>query len=334
MKISGFIVLFSVVVVCSCNRTDSIESSQHWLELEAMASLMDYDLKELEDEIINLGKFTEELFEHKEEWISKADKSKYLIKGVAANAGSGADSSLSTLYIPELEQDLDMVMEMIYVTNPLDSIFKDIVRKRSVVSQVYFNSSAQLNRLYPPYDVYNMLEPDLDLTSFNFYYEADEAHNPSKSTVWVKDIYVDPVGRGWMISLLQPVYHENKLMMVMAFDITINNIVESYINKSNKILLIVDATGTVVAGKNKAIEALSLPPLKNHTYTQTITSDSYRVEDFNLFKSKSREVRKMASDIILAGEKKYTLGDDVEKMIIRAKRIERLNWFMLDLELQ
>lgn len=334
MKNNGYLTSLLLVIALSCSPRDTDENSEHWFELEAMASLMDHDLSELEDEIINLVKFTESLYENKEEWISKADKSKYLIKGVAANASPDADPNKSSLYIPQMGQDLEAVKEMMYITNPLDSLFKEIVKKKEVVSQVYFNSSAQMNRLFPPYDVYNMLEPDLDVTSFNFYYEADEIHNPSKSTVWVKEIYIDPVGRGWMISLLQPVYHENKLMMVMAFDITINDIIESYINKSNKILLIVDATGTVVVGKNKAIEALSLPPLKNHTYTQTITSDSYRVEDFNLFKSKSKEVRKMASDIILAGEKKYTLSDVGEKMIIRAKRIDRLNWFILDLELQ
>lgn len=333
MKISGFVFLFLLISGIACNPNESVDKSEYWFELEATTSLMDYDLKELEDEIIRLGKFTEQLFENKEELILNADKSKYIFKGIAANSAPNADSLLSSLYKPEMGQDLDAVKEMIYITNPLDEVFREILQKNKVVSQVYFNSSAQINRLYPPYDIYNMLEPDLDLTSFNFYYEADEEHNPSKKAVWVKEIYIDPVGRGWMISLLQPVYHENKLMLVLAFDITLNDIIETYINKSNRILLIVDAKGSVVAGKNKAIEAISLPPLKNHTYTQTITSDSFRVEDFNLFKSKSKEVRKMASDIILAGERKVVLEGQGEKMTVRAKRIDRLNWFILDLEL-
>lgn len=333
MKISGYWFLFISYIVFACSPDNSSERSELWLELEATASLMEHDLMDLEEEIMKLGKATEDLFANKEYLISNADKLKYQIKGIAANSAPNADSALSSLYIPDLGQDMDAVREMIYITNPLDDLFREIVEKRNVVSQVYFNSSAQINRLYPPYDVYNMLEPDLDLTSFNFYYEGDENHNPSKSPVWVREIYIDPVGRGWMISLLYPVYHENKLMMVLAFDITVNDIIESYVNKSDKNLLIVDATGTVVAGKNKAIEALSLPPLKNHTYTQTITSDSFRVEDFNLFKSKSKEVRRMASEIILAGQKIHHLEDEGDKMIIRAKRIDRLNWYILDLDL-
>jgi hypothetical protein len=333
MKISRYLFSFLLVSAFACTSNDLIDRPEDWFELEATASLMGHDLEELEDEIISLGIFTEQLFENKEELISKADKSKYIFRGIAANSAPNADSLLSSLYLPEMDQNLDAVKEMIYITNPLDDVFREILQRKKVVSQVYFNSSAQMNRLYPPYDIYNMLEPGLDVTTFNFYYEADEIHNPSKGPVWVKEIYIDPVGRGWMISLLQPVYHENKLMLVLGFDITLNDIIETYINKSNKILLIVDSTGTVVAGKNKAIEAISLPPLKNHTYTQTITSDSFRVEDFNLFKSKSKEVRKMASDIILAGEKKYVMDNEGEKMIVRAKRIDRLNWFILDLEL-
>jgi hypothetical protein len=322
---------FLLALFVACDPSNSNKHSNKRIELEAIVFMMDHDLEVLEDEIINLRQFTERLFENKEEVLSKANRKKYVIQGVGANAGIEVDSSLSSLYIPDIDQDKQAVNELIYLTNPLDSLFKSIVEKHKVVSQVYFNSSTQLNRLYPPYDVYNMLEPDLDLTTFNFYYEADETNNPSRALVWVDEIYIDPVGRGWMISLLNPVYHNDDLKMVLAFDITVNDIFESYIEKSNKELIVVDATGTVVAGKSKAIEVLSLPPLKNYTYKQTITSDSFRMEDFNLFKSKNIEVRKTASNIILAGERESILNSEGEKIIVFSQKLERLNWYILEL---
>ncbi|SMD44283.1 hypothetical protein SAMN00777080_2903 [Aquiflexum balticum DSM 16537] len=325
--------LFLLAVFVACGPSNSNHYLNNRIELEAIALMMDHDLEVLEDEITKLGEFTTGLFDNKEEVLSKADKNKYVIKGVGANAGILVDTSLSSLYIPEIDQDKQAVDELIYLTNPLDSLFKSIVEKHKVVSQVYFNSSTQLNRLFPPYDVYNMLEPDLDLTTFNFYYEADEKNNPSRGLVWVDEIYIDPVGRGWMISLLNPVYHYDNLKMVLAFDITVNDIFESYIEKSNKELIVVDATGTVVAGKSKAIEVLSLPPLKNYTYKQTITSDSFRMEDFNLFKSKNIEVRKTASNIILAGERESVLNSEGEKIIVISEKLERLNWYILELVL-
>lgn len=331
MKFNSLLTAFLLVVFIACSPTNSEKKLNNRIELEAIVSMMDHDLEVLEDEIIKLGQFTESLFENKEEVLSKADKKKYIINGVGANAGIVVDSNLSSLYIPKIGQDEQTVNELIYLTNPLDSLFKKIIEKNKVVSQVYFNSSAQLNRLYPPYDVYNMLEPDLDLTSFNFYYEGDEKNNPSRGLVWVDEIYIDPVGRGWMISLLNPVYHEDNLKMVLAFDITVNDIFESYIEKSSKELIVVDATGTVVAGKSKAIEVLSLPPLKNYTYKQTITSDSFRMEDFNLFKSKNIEVREIASNIILAGDRQSVLDSGGEKIIVISQKLERLNWYILEL---
>lgn len=331
MKFNSLLTASLLVVFIACSPTNSEKKLNNRIELEAIVSMMDHDLEVLEEEIIKLGQFTESLFENKEEVLSKADKKKYIINGVGANAGTEVDSNLSSLYIPKIGQDEQTVNELIYLTNPLDSLFKRIVGKNKVVSQVYFNSSAQLNRLYPPYDVYNMLEPDLDLTSFNFYYEGDEKNNPSRGLVWVDEIYIDPVGRGWMISLLNPVYHEDNLKMVLAFDITVNDIFESYIEKSTKELIVVDATGTVVAGKSKAIEVLSLPPLKNYTYKQTITSDSFRMEDFNLFKSKNIEVREIASNIILAGERQSVLNSEGEKIIVISQKLERLNWYILEL---
>jgi len=176
-----------------------------------------------------------------------------------------------------------------------------------------------------------MLEPDLDLTSFNFYYLADENHNPNRETVWVDEIYIDPVGNGWMISLLYPIYVGEDLKMVLAFDITLNDIIEAYLDKFDRNFVIIDSTGKLVAGKSKAIEALSLPPLKNHTYTQTITSDSFRIDDFNLFRSKNIEVRKLASQIILSNKDEYLLRDSGLEIKISSAKMETLDWYVLDL---
>jgi C4-dicarboxylate-specific signal transduction histidine kinase len=175
-----------------------------------------------------------------------------------------------------------------------------------------------------------MLEPNLDLTSFNFYYEADQSNNPERKPVWVDAMYIDPVGRGWMITLTRPVYHNDELKLVLGMDITLNDIIENYVNKTNHQILIVDREGTVVAGKSKTIEVFSLPPLKNHTYTQTITSDSFRKEDFNLFKSRSKEVRRIAGEII-NGQKNevwMTLGQRQIKIV--SKKMSKLDWFVLE----
>lgn len=315
----------------SCSQSKKSTLDKVELELNAFISLVEYDFQTLEEEIKELGEFVINLHENEEVVLSKVNTNKYEFIGGFSNVSPNEDTDLSTIYISEKAKDREEAMKLLYLTNPLDSAFKTIIEKYPVVSQVYFNSDLQINRLYPPYDAFSMLEPDLDLTSFNFYYLADEPHNPNKGVVWVDEIYVDPVGKGWMISLLNPIYVGEDLKMVLAFDITLNDIIESYLDKFDRNFVIIDSTGKLVAGKSKGIEALSLPPLKNHTYTQTITSDSFRIDDFNLFRSKSREVRKLASQVILANEVEYTLNDSGLEINISVAKMATLDWYVLDL---
>lgn len=318
-------------LLLSCRGQDNTSTNPDLFGVNTFISLLEYDLAKLEDEIEMLAGISENLFDRQAELIAGGDRSKYLIEGISANAEPGADPSKSSLYLSKLGQDKKAVEDLILVTNPLDSAFIKLVNKFPVVSQVYLNSPLQLNRLYPPYDVNAMLEPDLNLTAFNFFYEADQSHNPGKKAVWVDEMYIDPVGRGWMITLAYPVYHEDQLQFVLGLDITLNDIIENYINKSSHQLLIVDKDGTVVAGKSKTIEAFSLPPLKNHTYTQTITSDNFRKEDFNLFKSRDEEVRRIADRIINHKEQELWMSNGPRKVKIVSRKMNKLKWFVLEI---
>ncbi|WP_009035809.1 hypothetical protein [Indibacter alkaliphilus] len=325
-----FFLLF-FVILSSCSQREKENTPPNNLELVTFTRLLDYDLGNLENEIKNLGDILQGYFEKKDSILAVADRGRYKFQGGIANAIPNEDPNLSTIYISSKAQNMDEVMDLLYLTNPIDHHFKELFEKYEVLSQVYFNSKLQINRLYPPYDANTMLEPDLHIPSFNFYYEADLDYNPEKKTVWVKDIYIDPVGKGWVASLIHPVYVEEDLKMVLGFDITVNDLIEFYLNNTSRNLVIIDGAGTVVAGKSKGIEALSLPPLKNFTYNQTIKADNFRMEDFNLFRSKSKEVRKLASKVILSGEESFFLKDGQESVAISVVKMDRMDWFVLDI---
>jgi hypothetical protein len=327
------IVLFVLLLFSSCKESEEKKSNDIQIELKAFISLLEYDFRLLEEQIQTLGKEVKLLLENKDQILeANPDHGIRFIRGIGNNKGLD-NSKGSTIYISDIgkvyKKEID---ELLAVTQPLDELFREIVENNEVVSQVYFNSKYQVNRLFPPYDAISMLEPDLDLRKFNFYYLALEENNPEKTVVWVDEIYIDPVGRGWMISLLYPVYYDDEFIMVLGFDITLNDIINSYLHKFERNFVLVDATGTLVAGKTKAIEALSMPPLKNHTYTQTITSDSFRMEDFNLFRSKSKRVRQMASSIILSNEKEQRFTDYGVEIKVRAEKMDILNWYLLDID--
>ncbi|MBW3468630.1 Cache sensor protein [Arthrospiribacter ruber] len=315
----------------ACSNPNKEQSQKVSLELTSFVKLLEYDLRNLENEITALTDTIKYFYSKKESLVSNADKSLFRFENGIANPLPNADLNLSTLYISELAKDKNEAMDLVYVTNPIDPLFKALFEKYEVISQVYFNSIPQLSRLYPPYEALSVLEPDLDITSFNFFYEADAVNNPERGNVWLSEIYIDPAGRGWVASLIRPVYIDNELLMVVGFDITVNDLIGIYLNNTSRNIVIVDGRGTVVAGKAKAIEGLSLPPLKNHTYSQTITSDSFRAEDFNLFRSKSKEVRNLASRIILSEEKYLSLKDEDESFNVIVERMENIDWYVLDL---
>lgn len=245
-----------------------------------------------------------------------------------------ANKAMGTAYVSTLATDNDAVKKLLMWSYPINGLFKSLLEENSAIAQVYFNSPLQANLLYPPYAAEDLVEPDLDLNKFNFYYEATFEKNPSKERVWIPSIYLDPVGKGWMVSLLYPVYDGDEFLFVLGFDITLKEIIENYVNQYSKQLIIIDSKGTLVAGKSRAIEALSLPPLKDHVYSHTITSDSFRPDEFNLFKSKNQLVRNLASEVLLGNKVDFYLKNDFYKFSGVIKKIERMNWYLIDLEWQ
>ncbi|SNS50339.1 hypothetical protein SAMN06295967_11146 [Belliella buryatensis] len=327
-----FLILFLIITACQPNKNYSSEEKS--LEVEAFIALLDYDFEALEQELARLGNQIQKLYASKDSVLALADRSRYKIEGHYANSAPNENPELSTLYLPKIPNtDPQAVEEMLLLTNPLDDAFRRVISNNEVISQVYLNSKVQFNRLYPPYDAATMLDPDLDVTSYNFYYEADEVNNPERKMVWVREIYIDPVGKGWVVSLLNPVYIDDDLKMVLAFDISINAILDNYLSQTNRKLIILDEAGTVIAGKSRAIEALALPPLKNHTYIQTISSDSFRPEEYNLFKSKNKTVRSMISHFLLSGGDRYLLNEGLDNFEVGAYKMKRTGWLILDVEI-
>lgn len=331
MKIRSLVFFFILVMMVQCGPSKNDQFDKTIIQMNAFITLLEYDLQVLEREIETLGHKIQGLFTEQGSITSQGYQRRVPPRrGIHNNAGID-DPDACTTYISEIAEEGVDLDQLLRVTESVDALFKDVVRRHEMVTQVYFNSKRQVNKLYPPYDAFAMLETNLDLTSFNFYYLADEENNPERLTLWLDELYIDPVGKGWMISLLHPIYVEDELIMVLAFDVTLNTIIDNYLNNFDNNFIIVDATGTLVAGKTKAIESMSLPPLKNHTYTQTITSDTFRKEEFNLFRSKSSEVRKMASKLILANEDEYLLSDYGFQAQVTTARMNVLDWVLLDL---
>ena len=173
----------------------------------------------------------------------------------------------------------------------------------------------------------------MDVSQFNFFYEADLAHNPSKETVWIPEPYVDPAGKGWIFSLVHPVYDGEELSAVVGIDLSIGDAIDSYLNSVDGYFVLVNGNGDIIGGKSEAIELLGMPLLKNHVYRETIQMDNFRGADFNLSRSKNREVRQMAKSILIDKKKYFDLVEDRRMARVLGHPFSQVDWYLLEIKL-
>lgn len=127
-------------------------------------------------------------------------------------------------------------MAEIYLTEFLDIRFKSIAKNNPYAVQLYLNTKSQLSRGMPFIDGeylwvngVEQFSDAPDVTAFDFYYLADEIHNPEKKPVWT-ELYWDPAGLGWMVSSVAPVYRADELMGVVGIDITLGKMIDQVVN--------------------------------------------------------------------------------------------------------
>jgi hypothetical protein len=215
----------------------------------------------------------------------------------------------------------------------MDSVFAGFMQKNPKAIQIYSNSSLGASRIYPAFDAKNIVDPNLDVTEFNFYYEADLKNNPSKGTVWIPEPYVDPAGKGWIFSLVRPVFAGEELSSVIGIDLSIGDAIDSYLDAVDGYFVLVNGNGDIIGGKSEAIELLGMPLLINHVYRETIQMNNFRGADFNLSKSKSREVRQMAQSILVDKNNHFDFVQDARISRVLGYTFSQVDWYLLEIML-
>lgn len=177
----------------------------------------------------------------------------------------------------------------------LDPIMVNIKNSSPLISSIYFNTNDSYNKIYPYFDVTKQYPKKMDIPSYNFYYEADAAHNPGRKAVWT-DAYVDPAGHGWMVSSIAPVWRGGTLEGVVGIDVTLDTIIK----RLNALdlpwdgyALLVDRGGGIIAMPPAGERDLGLRELTRHSYNSGITSDTFKPSDYNL--ARRADTRELAN---------------------------------------
>lgn len=176
-------------------------------------------------------------------------------------------------------------LEKVWRLQRLDPLMRDIKNSNALVTQVYFNTYDSYNRIYPYFDT-STYPARMDIPSYNFYYEADSAHNPKRKAVWT-DAYIDPAGQGWMVSSIAPVYIGNRLEGVVGIDVTIRSIVDHLLATDlpwGAYAMLVGRDGTIIAVQPAGEKDLRIKELKEHSYAAAIANNTFKPGTFNLLK--------------------------------------------------
>ena len=321
---------FFLFVLFSCSNNSNREIAIKKKQLAEKALAINSDFKIIRDEVFQLAIEIQDLYNKQDSILPTIDKSKYQL---AANGvfTKPVDDGGSAVFVSGCYPVNEIIKKGVYFTEPIDKTFKKLVNKYPEIVQVYYNDEYSYNRIYPYFDVLSQYEAKMNIPEFNFYYLADAKHNPEKASLWVNEPYIDPAGRGWMVSAIAPAYYNNKLVGVPGIDVTINTITERYILDSKESMtMIIDNTGTIVAAQEASFYLLSFPPLSDHKYIETIKQDTYRKEAYNLKLSKEENVRNLAIEIL---ENKKDITDtniNGNKITVISEHIPELDWYLLE----
>ena len=324
-----FFVFIFLLSFMSCNNSENVKQKK--LELNKKAEAIDNDFKKIRMEVETLSNKIAELYYKQNDILPTIDTRKYLLDNNGVFYKPKNDGG-SAVFVSGFYPVNDLIKRSVYFTEPIDTAFKGLVKKYQEIVQIYYNDKYSYNRIYPYFDVLSQYEAKMDIPSFNFYYLADKKHNPEKKSLWVNEPYVDPAGRGWMVSAIAPVYVADSLEGVPGIDVTINTITKRYIEDSpNSMYLIVDHTGVIVAGQEVAFNFFSFPPLYDHKYIETIKQDTYRKEQYNLSLSKDTTVRMIGQQIIKSDKTQFEIKLKGDNITVITAHIPELNWYLLEI---
>ena len=193
----------------------------------------------------------------------------------------------SSLYISATGKSGAREMLVAEKTAALNLLYRHMVGDTPNVVAAYINTPGDMNRLYPFMEkVWEQYPADLNMEDYNFFYLADAAHNPARRPVWT-GVYLDPAGQGWMLSCIAPVYAGEQLEGVVGLDVTVEKIVSGILNKSlpwGASAFLADDKGMILAMSEDVENLLGLRELKSHVYSEAISKEQLKPEEFNLFK--------------------------------------------------
>lgn len=238
---------------------------------------------------------------------------------------NGGAASFYSSITPVEKQD----KTKIYKLSQLDPLMKEIKYQNPLLAAIYFNAWDSYNHIYPWFKTDKQYSHDMNIPKYNFYYLADELHNPLKNAIWT-DVYIDPAGQGWMASCIAPVYNGSFLEGVVGLDVTVDTIIDQILKLAipwNGYAILVSNNGTIMALPPKGEVDFGLKELTTHTYNEAIKTEQFKPEQFNIYTRV--DTKKIGANIKLMKQGKGIVDLRNRKKMIAWTTIPETHWKLL-----
>ncbi|HAS60630.1 MAG TPA: hypothetical protein DCS64_19610, partial [Algoriphagus sp.] len=152
--------------------------------LQELVSSFESHANALEKEIDSVSTFYDSLIRNKDKILRDLEGYKYKMNGPFSEGLYVKEENYSSIIILNSTEDYAKARQEVKFTNGLDEIFSKIYKRYDIIAQIYSNSENQVSRVYPFYDAVGIVDPNINVKDFNFYYKADQENNPSREYVW------------------------------------------------------------------------------------------------------------------------------------------------------
>ena len=214
-------------------------------------------------------------------------------------------------------------------TEALDPLFRDLHHANPNIVAVYFNTHDSMSRYYPFCEnVYEQLPAKMNIPEYNFYYLADKTHNPDGKPVWTA-AYLDPMGMGWMMSCIAPVYNQGLLEGVVGIDITIKNFIDNLLSVElpwQSHAFLVDRQGTIMAMPTDVERIFGLTELHDFDYSEKVQQDTKKPATFNLLDSVLAPIRQPVADLMAESSATIEITIDNRRFVLCQTTVPIIDW--------
>ncbi|MDD3343879.1 MAG: ATP-binding protein [Sulfurospirillaceae bacterium] len=234
-----------------------------------------------------------------------------------------------SLFFSNIQKNNKNRIEKAIASEKLDAFYNATLKANTNIAQLYFNSYDSMNRLCPfmP-DALTQYAHNIDIPTYNFYYDADLAHNPAKKVIWT-DAYLDPAGLGWMISAIAPVYFNNFLEGVVGIDVTIDKLISNILSIKLPYVsfaMLIDDNNNILAMSEGLEPIFGIKELTTHNYNAPVEQTISKPKDFNIMDNKTNPLAMQLSSIIKHNYELSEFDDAQHQFLITNNLIQETGW--------